>query len=83
MAINYTEVENTLENIIKNTLSASDIKNYDIRKDYQTYMDSIKFLMLISRIEKKFNIEITFEDLQIENVSTFSALANTIYKYLK
>jgi acyl carrier protein len=46
-------------------------------------MDSIKFLMLISRIEKKFNIEITFEDLQIENVSTFSALANTIYKYLK
>ena len=80
--MNMNEIEKRLERLIRDTIDSEEIKNYDCRRDYQVYMDSIKFMILLSKIEKTFKIEITFDDLQVEKVGTFSSLSQTISKYV-
>ncbi len=76
------EVEKQLEKLICETIDKAELQDRDYRADYQKYMDSIKFMILLSKIEKKFKIEITFEDLQVEKVGTFNSLSQTIFKYI-
>lgn len=71
-----------LKKLVVSVVGKEKLDGKDIERDYETYMDSIIMLMLITKIEKKFKIEIVFEDLKVENLNTFSKLTSLVEKYV-
>lgn len=50
-------------------------------EDISEMMDSVEFVMLIIEIEKEFNIKISDDDFDIENVNTVNKFADLVFKY--
>lgn len=51
--------------------------------DYLAYIDSIRFIELITEIENVFDIEIQNEDLVKENIKELDVFVAMVAKYLK
>ncbi|WP_010247222.1 MULTISPECIES: phosphopantetheine-binding protein [Peptoniphilaceae] len=78
-----------LENIIISLMTSHDdtedndfclCKNVE---EYLCYIDSIRFIELITTVESEFDIEINNEDLVEENVKSFDKFMQLISKYVK
>lgn len=52
-------------------------------KNYFTYINSIRFIELITLIEHKYNIEFDSKDLTRNNTKTIEDFCNLVEKYLK
>ena len=72
-----------LENIIKSLMVSFDNNDCETVSDYLQYMDSIRFIELITTVENEFGIEISNEDLVIENIKSIDVFADVVAKYLK
>lgn len=61
-----------------------DINNVEeTAAEYLTYIDSIRFIELITTVENKYDIEICNEDLVRENIKELETFILTIEKYIK
>ncbi|MGN6712512.1 acyl carrier protein [Anaerocolumna jejuensis] len=50
--------------------------------DYLSYIDSIRFIELITEVENEFGIEISNEDLILENIKDLDSFVTMISKYV-
>lgn len=50
--------------------------------DYLSYIDSIRFIELITEVETHFSIEISNEDLVFKNVENLDNLVSMVSKYI-
>lgn len=72
-----------IEEIIKSLMTShDDDENEETVGEYLAYIDSIRFIELITAIESDFTIEIDTADLIQENIKDMNAFANMITKYL-
>lgn len=72
-----------IEEIIKSLMAShDDDENEETVDEYLAYIDSIRFIELITAIESDFAIEIDTADLIQENIKDMNAFANMITKYL-
>ncbi|MBN2443659.1 MAG: hypothetical protein JXJ04_20025 [Spirochaetales bacterium] len=76
-------IESELIELIKKNIDSQVIKTHDWVDGFSTYMDSIKFMMLIPKIEERFDIEIEDIDLDFLQISNFHKLVDIIKKYLE
>lgn len=72
-----------LESIIKSLMVSFDNNDCETVSEYLQYMDSIRFIELITTVENEFGIEISNEDLVIENIKSIDVFADVVAKYLK
>ncbi|KYM37598.1 hypothetical protein A2U10_00595 [Fusobacterium necrophorum subsp. funduliforme] len=83
------DLKEKLENIIISLMTShddSDNNDFYVCKnieEYLYYIDSIRFIELITTVESEFNIEIDNEDLVEENVKNFDRFMQLISKYVK
>lgn len=83
------DLKEKLENIIISLMTShDDVDNNDFYvckniEEYLYYIDSIRFIELITTVESEFDIEINNEDLVEENVKNFDRFMQLISKYVK
>lgn len=53
-----------------------------LANDYLSYIDSIRFIELITEVENQFSIEISNEDLILENIKDLDSFVTMISKYV-
>ncbi len=73
-----------IEEIIKGLMESHDDDVAEETVDeYLAYIDSIRFIELVTAIESEFEIEIDASDLIMENIKNKDAFVTMIKKYLK
>lgn len=61
----------------------SDNKVEETAEEYLKYIDSIRFIELITAIESKYDIEIDNKDLVRENTKELDTFVSMVGKYMK
>lgn len=78
-----------VEEIIRGLMTSHDepeegkIEIEETAAEYLEYIDSIRFIELITEIENVFDIEIQNEDLVQENIKQLDTFVSMIKKYIK
>lgn len=84
-----TKLKRQIEEIINGLMTSHDDiddSNSELKEtanEYLKYIDSIRFIELITEVENVFEIEIQNEDLVKENVKELDMFVAMISKYLK
>lgn len=77
------QLKEKLESIIKSLMVSFEDNESETISEYLQYMDSIRFIELITTIENEFGIEISNNDLVMENIKSINVLTDVVKKYLK
>ena len=77
------QLKERLESIIKSLMVSFEDNESETISEYLQYMDSIRFIELITTIENEFGIEISNNDLVMENIKSIDVLTDVVKKYLK
>ena len=77
------QLREKVEEIIKSLMVSSNDDEDETVTEYLQYMDSIRFIELITTVESEFGIEICNEDLVIENIKSIDVFTSIIEKYIK
>jgi acyl carrier protein len=59
-----------------------EVQKDSLANDYLSYLDSIRFIELITEVENHFSIEISNEDLLLENIKDLNSFVTMISKYV-
>ncbi|WP_459479505.1 phosphopantetheine-binding protein [Clostridium saccharoperbutylacetonicum] len=59
-----------------------EVQKDSLANDYLSYLDSIRFIELITEVENHFSIEISNEDLLLENIKDLDSFVTMISKYV-
>ena len=59
-----------------------EVQKNSLANDYLSYLDSIRFIELITEVENHFSIEISIEDLLLENINDLDSFVTMISKYV-
>ncbi|ABR32868.1 hypothetical protein [Clostridium beijerinckii] len=81
-------LKNEIEEMIKKLSMShddeeSDNKVEETAEEYLKYIDSIRFIELITAIESKYDIEIDNKDLVRENTKELDTFVSMVGKYMK
>jgi acyl carrier protein len=72
-----------IEEIVKSLMAShDDDESEETVDEYLAYIDSIRFIELITAVESEFAIEIDTADLVQENIKNINAFVTMIIKYL-
>lgn len=82
------KLKDEIEELIKELLVSHDEceeedKTQETPEEYLKYIDSIRFIELITAVESKYNIEIENDDLSKDNQKDIDTFACMVGKYIK
>ena len=77
-------IETIIEGLMRSHDESDDVKEIENETavEYREYIDSIRFIELITEVENIFDIEIQNDDLVQENIKHFDTFVNMIEKYV-
>lgn len=77
-------IETIIEGLMRSHDESDDVKEIENETaiEYLEYIDSIRFIELITEVENIFDIEIQNDDLVQENIKHFDTFVNMIEKYV-
>lgn len=84
-----SKLKKQIEEIINSLMASHDeieesnSEEMETTKEYLSYIDSIRFIELITEIENVFDIEIQNEDLVQDNIKELDAFVAMVGKYLE
>ncbi len=83
--MNKEDLKSDIVRIIKMIIldpNDEEIQKDVLANDYLSYLDSIRFIELITEVENHFSIEISNEDLLLENIKDLDSFVMIISKYV-